>query len=105
MNDVTLGSTPTMVLHVNSSFDLTELKMIYITFEQRGSILTKHSDESGINITPDSVEVTLTQEETLVFKPGQVNVQLCCVSYSGHVLKTNIVEIEARPSLIKGVIK
>lgn len=101
---MTLGSTPTMVFHVSSKIDLTELKSIYITFEQRGTVLTRRNGEAGVSVKSDTIEVTLRQEETLAFKPGIVNVQLRGVSFSGRAFATNIAEITATPILLNGVV-
>lgn len=71
------GTTPTIVINVNN-IDLSELKSVYITFEQDGHLLRK--DMSQIEIEDDEIRITLTQEETLKFKKGIVNVQLRAIT-------------------------
>lgn len=71
------GTTPTIVINVNN-IDLSELKSVYITFEQDGYLLRK--DMSQIEIEDDEIRITLTQEETLKFKKGIVNVQLRAIT-------------------------
>lgn len=71
------GTTPTIVINVNN-IDLSELKSVYITFEQDGFLLRK--DMSQIEIEDDEIRITLTQEETLKFKKGIVNVQLRAIT-------------------------
>ena len=47
------GTTPTIVINVNN-IDLSELKSVYITFEQDGHLLRK--DMSQIEIEDDETE-------------------------------------------------
>lgn len=84
------GTTPTIVINVNN-IDLSELKSVYITFEQDGYLLRK--DMSQIEIEDDEIRITLTQEETLKFKKGIVNVQLRAITQDGTLVDENGHEI------------
>ncbi len=86
------GTTPTIVINVNN-IDLSELKSVYITFEQDGYLLRK--DMSQIEIEDDEIRITLTQEETLKFKKGIVNVQLRAITQDGTLVDENGHEILA----------
>lgn len=84
------GTTPTIVINVNN-IDLSELKSVYITFETY--LLRK--DMSQIEIEDDEIRITLTQEETLKFKKGIVNVQLRAITQDGTLVDENGHEILA----------
>ena len=95
------GTTPTIVINVNN-IDLTELKSVYITFEQDGYLLRK--DMSQIEIEDDEIRITLTQEETLKFKKGIVNVQLRAITQDGLAIASSIATNTVHRILDKEVI-
>lgn len=95
------GTTPTIVINVNN-IDLSELKSVYITFEQDGFLLRK--DMSQIEIEDDEIRITLTQEETLKFKKGIVNVQLRAITQDGLAIASSIATTTAHRILDKEVI-
>ena len=95
------GTTPTIVINVNN-IDLSELKSVYITFEQDGYLLRK--DMSQIEIEDDEIRITLTQEETLKFKKGIVNVQLRAITQDGLVIASSIATTTVHRILDKEVI-
>ena len=80
---------------------------IYVTFcKMDGSlIMTKTGDD--LNITNNSVEVYLTQEETLSFPNGQIQVQLNWLYPEGNRVKracSEIMSISAKKNLIDEVL-
>lgn len=95
------GTTPTIVINVNN-IDLSELKSVYITFEQDGFLLKK--DMSQIEIEDDEIRITLTQEETLKFKKGIVNVQLRAITQDGLAIASSIATTTVHRILDKEVI-
>ena len=95
------GTTPTIVINVNN-IDLSELKSVYITFEQDGHLLRK--DMSQIEIEDDEIRITLTQEETLKFKKGIVNVQLRAITQDGLAIASSIATTKVHRILDKEVI-
>ena len=64
------GSTPTNVFNLN--IDLTDAR-VYVTYMQKGKVIVEKSNEN-LDITSDSLVVSLTQEDTLKFAPGDVEV-------------------------------
>lgn len=82
------GTTPTVALTIDNDYDVSYATDIWVTFEQpsTGVELTREwkrypdtSDpnaNSGITVDGQNVVVTLSQEETLEFSKGSVQVQV-----------------------------
>lgn len=72
------GTTPTFTFTLPDEVDLTLAENVYVTFAKMNEtiIFTKDKDDEDIEIIAHSVEVYLTQEETLALPIGQVKVQL-----------------------------
>lgn len=68
MIDVIIGTTPTFTLKLKKTCDVNLLTVsnIYVTLKQGTVILTKTSQDLNI-VDSKTVQVTLTQEESLNF--------------------------------------
>lgn len=95
---MTRGTTPTVTITVDG-IDLTTLQKVCVTFRQNGKLLNKYNCEDGVEITESTVAITLTQEETLAFKSGSVEVQLRGVTENGAAIATEIAK-----TCVKGVL-
>ena len=100
---MTRGTTPTITLTLET-MDLTSLKSVYVTFCQSGKMLTKQSGDEGVDITEHTVSVSLSQEETLRFTPGTVEVQLRGLTNGGDAFATNVAKVAVKEVLLKEVI-
>lgn len=69
------GTTPTLTITV-TGMDVTDLKTIKVTFKQGNIELTKATDDVTIDAENNAISVPLTQEDTLKFGSGAVNVQI-----------------------------
>lgn len=101
------GTTPTVILKLkNTDMDLTELKGIYITIRQGEDIIvTKNLEDEGISlIGKDTIEVYLSQKDTLGFRPGAAQLQLRGITHNGVAFATNIVEVIVKDILLEGEI-
>ena len=99
------GTTPTITLKVkDASVDLTELQEIYVTFSQSGRKITKKTGDAGFETESGCVHVTLTQAETLYFRPGTVDVQLRALTPTGNAVASNAVRAPVSDVLLKEVI-
>jgi hypothetical protein len=74
------GLTPTISIIVPDTVDLTEAN-VYVSFKQ-GSKLLKLTD--GFDVSAHQVDVYLTQEDTLQFSAGTVEIQVNWVYSSGQ---------------------
>lgn len=82
------GTTPAITLLIGNSYDVSKATDIWITFEQQasGTEITKkwerYPDPSdttanqGVTVDGQTIVVYLTQEETLEFSKGNVQVQV-----------------------------
>ena len=75
-----------------------------VTFCQSGKMLTKQSGTEGVEITEHTVSVSLSQEETLRFTPGTVEVQLRGLTNGGDAFATNVARVAVKEVLLKEVI-
>ena len=72
MNSWRRGSTPTNTFNVN--IDLTDAT-VYVTYSQKGQVILEKTN-ANMTINSDSIVVELTQEDTLKFSTGDVEVQI-----------------------------
>lgn len=94
------GTTPTFSFRVDA--DLTDWD-IYITFEQKRHLFTK----KDVTIAPENggskISLTLTQEETLAFKPGPAKAQIRAVK-DGVAVASAYFDFIVSDILLDGVI-
>lgn len=77
------GTTPTIVLTIDNDYDVSKATDIWATFEQTSSGVEltrkweRYADSNeGISVDGQNVIVTLSQDETLEFTKGTVQVQV-----------------------------
>lgn len=68
------GITPTITLTLPEDINLEYASNVYVTFADAAGKMTKTGDE--LVISANTITVTLSQEETLSFKPGAVQIQV-----------------------------
>ena len=68
------GLTPTIIVRIPNTIDLTEAHACYVSFMQKAKLLLKKTD--GFDVTAHEVSIYLTQEETLKFAPGNASLQV-----------------------------
>lgn len=67
------GTTPTYIINIqDETFDLTQAEHVYVTF--KGKINKIRKEGADVTVNPHSIEVTLSQEDTLAFCPGEVTI-------------------------------
>ena len=69
------GTTPTLTISV-TGLVVSDLKTIRVTFKQGNIELTKTTEQVSVDTEYNSISVPLTQEDTLMFGSGAVNVQI-----------------------------
>ena len=94
------GSTPTNTFTVN--VDLRDAT-VFVTYYQSGKVLVEKTGED-LSITSSTVELTLTQEDTLKFGTGEVSVQLRYVMQDGTADASNIITVSSERILKDGEI-
>lgn len=95
------GTTP---IHVfTTSISLVDAEAVDVTYKQGVVIVEKH--KADCDITPETLTVELTQEETFKFKTYgyKAEVQITA-EIGGKVLKSNISNVDVSRSLKEGAI-
>lgn len=98
---MTRGTTPTNTFAVD--VDLREASVIYITYSQWGKTVIEKTI-SDITVEEKTLEVELTQEETLALKGGNVEIQIRARFPEGLALASQIIHTTAASILKEGVI-
>ena len=97
---MTRGTTPIYMITLEE-VNPAQIDDLYVTFRQDGLKVTKTS--ADIDIVDDVLQVPLTQEETLMFRCGHLNIQVRGI-IGEAVFATNIVRDKVEPILLEGVI-
>lgn len=99
------GATPTFKLTINDeSIDLTDATSVYVTFRQpTGISLTKSGTD--LEVAAKEVDVYLSQEETLKFREGELDIQLNWVYSDGKRACSKIVRRYVGENLIGSVLR
>lgn len=99
------GTTPTFVLKINDpTVDLTLAENVYASFTQGKSVNITKTGES-LDIQPHQVAVYLSQEETLKFIEGVIEIQLNWTYNNAARAATRIANVEISKNLIGRVIQ
>lgn len=69
------GTTPTLTIKC-IDVDVKDLASIYVTFKQGNIELTKTNNDIVVDLENNAVNVPLSQEDTLTFNKGTVDVQI-----------------------------
>ena len=98
------GTTPTFKLSIDDeSIDLTEMNNVYATFQQDEYLVTKTGED--IEVYPQEVDVYFSQEESLRFNKGTVNIQLNWTFGDGRRVCSNIVNTYIGENLVGEVLE
>jgi hypothetical protein len=96
------GTTPTFLLEFPNDIDLTEAANVYVTFGKNGTVITKAT--ADLDIEPHSISVHLTQEETLKFGIGALEIQANWVFANGRRVASEISTYVVTKQLLAEVI-
>lgn len=98
------ATTPTFILSFEDrELDLTTASNVYATFEQDGVNFTKTGTD--LDIEAKQVSVYLTQEETLKFKVGVVEVQLNWTMPNGRRASSDVKQVAITKQLLRQVVE
>lgn len=97
------GSTPTNIFTV--PFDLSQAT-VYISYEQNKRVVVEKTGEDLFfdHAEDYTITVSLTQEDTLAFVPGEVLIQIRYVFPTGDADASNIIRTTAERIIKDGVI-
>ena len=93
------GTTPTHTFTVD--VDLTSATVIYLTYKQNGETIVER-DISNMTVTSDSIEVKLTQTETLAFSTtGNIQIQIRAGFSDGSRIASDILSVSPAGQILK----
>ena len=95
------GTTPTNTFTVD--VDLRQATELYVTYQQNGETIFEKTLED-VTVTETAIEIALTQEETLAFSKGMVQIQIRAKFLDGAALASNILATSVEQILKDGVI-
>lgn len=103
------GTTPTLTFHIkNETLDMTEIAEVWITFKTKAGVKVKEKNYDIEDVTIDPVEKTielfLTQEDTLDFSDTNMVVQLRVRLDNDLAYASSIMDIDIGHILKEGVI-
>lgn len=98
---ITRGATITNTFTVD--VDLTSATALYITYKQADRVVLEKELED-CTVTSESIEVTLSQEDTCCFKEGDVEIQIRAKLFDGAALVSKVIYTSASKLLKEGVI-
>lgn len=97
------ATTPTFVLTLPETVDLSQAENIYFTLKQGSVALMKTGDD--LILDGQTVSVYLTQAETLGLSVGQARLQLNWTYANGERACTNIAHVAVTENLLKEVVE
>ena len=103
------GTTPTLTFHVkNEQLDMTEIAEVWITFKTKAGVTVKEKNYDIEDVTIDAenktIELFLTQEDTLDFAETNMVVQLRVRLDNDLAYASSIMDIDIGHILKEGVI-
>lgn len=99
------GTTPTLTIKLNSTgIDFDDIEQAWITLRAGTVSKTFNKDRIIFNETNGTLQVELTQKDTLAFPPGKVAVQLRILMDGGISYASQIKTIDMNPILKEGEI-
>lgn len=96
------ATTPTFVLTLPNTVDLTEAETVIFSLRQGFYALDKIGTD--LTVEAQTVSVYLTQAETLALKSGLAQMQLNWTYSDGSRACSDIVNVSINPNLYKAVI-
>ena len=100
------GTTPTLILHIlDDNIDLTQATNVYLTIKQDNYTLTKTTPQ--LELSTNTIDCYLTQEESLRFSEGAADVQVNWTYQNNGIVyraATKIKTIQVGPQLLTRVV-
>ena len=100
MNDIFRGTTPTLILRIkNADFDMDTIDICHVTIQNDNGRNKKTFENPIINKIERTILVELTQQDTLDYTYGKINVQAKIKLTTGRVISHNIATITMKEIL------
>lgn len=96
------STTPTFILTLPDSVDLTLPAHIYFTLKQGNVYIEK--DDSRLTVDGHNISVSLTQAEAARLDVGRARIQLNLTYNNGARAASEIVSVDVTENLLRGVL-
>lgn len=92
MGNIYRGTTPTIKLRVkNKDFDMTAIDVCHVTIQNANGKNQKIFENPDIDTDLKIISVELSQQDTLDYEYGNINIQLRIKLNNGHVITHPII--------------
>jgi hypothetical protein len=100
------GTTPTITLKLDTDFDFNLIKEVWVTVSSMLTKITKKTNDCVLDLDSENktVSIMLSQEETLSFVPGEVNIQVRILTINEEAFATPVNKTKFDEILEEGVI-
>lgn len=98
------GTTPSLIIKVNSNLNLSTLSVLWVTIQQETYQKTYTLDDVEIDAAQKKISVYMSQEETLKFSEGYANIQIRGLTSDNKAVASKTKNIEIGRILKEGVI-
>ena len=100
------GTTPILTFKINTELDLSQIEKAEVTFKSENGMKERTWDETELSIDPveNKIQIQLTQEDTLYFSTGMIDIQLRVRMDNDMVYASKIVSSTLDRILKEGVI-
>lgn len=98
------GTTPTLCFTVMTQLDLSKVKTVWVTFQNFVHERTYTGEEVRVEAATKKMYVDMSQEETLAFSAGKVDIQIRMLMEDGKAYATDVVTTTVEEVLRDGVI-
>ena len=97
------ATTPTFILTLPDTVDLSQAANIYFSLRQKNVNIEKSNDD--LTVDGQTVSVYLSQAETLQLVSGAAQIQLNWTYANGSRACSNIVSVQVTENLLKEVVE
>lgn len=99
------GTTPTIVITVQTEIDLHQVSEVWIYISQQNKVrVDKQLEDVTFDYENRKMSVTLTQDNTLALKEGEALFQIRLLLVDGTALATLASKVDVKPIYKPGVI-
>ena len=92
MSNLYRGTTPTIILHVtNEDFNMANISECHVTIQNDNGRNKKVFENPIIDVEEKTISVPLTQEDTLSYEYGNINIQVKVKLTIGSVIASPVI--------------
>lgn len=104
MDSISRGTTPTITLNINGLSALTP-RELWFSFKSKERVITYQFSSPQITWDGDTVSIALTQEDTLNFYAGLLQIQVRILANTGMAYVTPVLRLNVDDVIQDGVIE